>query len=153
MKSIALLAASLVVSTLVACGTDNQMVNENLAQENQSNASDAATYSSDGELGLSSDACKLSASQLTYTKAQGGSVSIGYSFFSLTKGDRVKLVDAASGAVAWDSGELLAASGALSISVSSLNVGSYKIQGFLNTYKTDSVADCAIGKSLVIRAR
>ncbi|MFZ9520731.1 MAG: hypothetical protein ACO3A4_09655 [Silvanigrellaceae bacterium] len=150
MKSIALLAASLVVSTLVACGTDNQSFNENLAQQDQNSATDAVASSADGELGLGRDACQVIApAQLTYTKAQGGSVVIGYRFFNMTKGDRVKLVDASSGAVAWDSGELAEASGSLSISVSSLPLGSFRIHGFVNTLKTDSVADCAAGKILI----
>jgi hypothetical protein len=156
MKFFNSLLASLSIVSLAACGSLDQ--NANLTDElnEASSAELAAQLAAEEELsslGFNHDACKISMSQVTYTHQQGGSIDIGYEFFKLTQGDRVRISELSSKAVVWDSGVLPEASGSLSVAVASLKPGQYRVQGFINTKKTDQQADCGPRKRVVIRVR
>ena len=151
MKSVLSLVSAGLFFSLVACGTDTSVLNsaDVLPQETDSQIS----VESGEELGLGKDACSLKAPQLTFTLASGGSVTLEYKFFWLTKGDRVRIKNADSGAVVYDSESLSQAAGVLSIPISSLGAGRFVAEGFINTYlaKQSPLADCRVPGRIVIR--
>ena len=77
--------------------------------------------------------------------------NIDYNFFKLSGGDRVRITRIADGKKVWGSSELSEASGVLSVPVRSLGKGEFRIQGFVNTYKTNQQADCGPKVKVVIR--
>jgi len=152
MKLFNIATLALVSAALTACGT---------SQENGNFADLAQPETLEGEaavaelqsLGFSSDACTIRLPQATYTLAQGGSISINYSFFKLSAGDRVRITRVSDGQKVWGSKELSQAAGVLSVPVSSLGKGDFRIQGFVNTYKTNQEADCGPNVRVVIRVK
>ena len=156
MKFFNQLLVSLSTVSLAACGSIDQNANIDDANGTLSSSELAEQKAAEEELsalGFNHDACKILMSQVTYTRQQGGSLDIGYEFFKLTGGDRVRITEISSKKVVWDSGELPAASGSLSVEVALLKPGQYRVQGFMNTKKTDQQADCGPRKRVVIRVR
>lgn len=156
MKFVNQFLVSLSIVSLAACGSIDQNANLDDSLHEVSSSDLAEQLAAEEELsslGFNHDACKIAMSQVTYTHQQGGSIAIGYEFFKLTKGDRVRISELSSKEVVWDSGVLAQASGALSVDVASLKPGQYRIQGFINTMKTDQLADCGPRKRVVIRVR
>ncbi|MEN9530499.1 MAG: hypothetical protein RI932_2372 [Pseudomonadota bacterium] len=152
MKVFNLASLALVLAALTACGTAQE--NGNLAEMVEPEALEGeAAVAELQALGFNSDACKISLSQATYTLAQSGNISINYSFFKLTGGDRVRITRISDGKKVWGSRELAQASGVLSVPVSELGKGQFRIQGFVNTYKTNQEADCGPSVRVVIRVK
>ncbi|MBM3381590.1 MAG: hypothetical protein FJY29_04020 [Betaproteobacteria bacterium] len=152
MKVFNLAPFALVLAALTACGTAYE--NGNMAELVEPNTLEGeAAVAELQALGFNGDACKISLSQATYTLAQGGSISINYSFFKLSAGDRVRITRISDGKKVWGSRELSAASGVLTVPVSELDKGEFRIQGFLNTYKTNQEADCGPNVRVVIRVK
>ena len=140
----------LVIATLTACGTAQQNANsDELVHSELIEGMEAEAELS--ALGFNNDACTIKLSQGTYTLAQGGNVDIDYNFFKLSGGDRVRITRIADGKKVWGSSELSEASGVLSVPVRSLGKGEFRIQGFVNTYKTNQQADCGPKVKVVIR--
>jgi hypothetical protein len=152
MKVFNLASFVLVLTALTACGTAQENGNFVELSELESLEGEAAVAELQA-LGFNNDACKISLSQATYTLAQSGNISINYSFFKLSAGDRVRITRIADGKKVWGSRELSAASGVLTVPVSELGKGDFRIQGFVNTYKTNQEADCGPSVRVVIRVK
>jgi hypothetical protein len=152
MKLFKAAALGLVLGALTACGSAQENGNFAELSEMESLEGEAAVAELQA-LGFNSDACKISLAQATYTLAQGGSISINYSFFKLTGGDRVRITRISDGKKVWGSRELSQASGVLTVPLSELGRGEFRIQGFVNTYKTNQEADCGPNVKVVIRLK
>lgn len=152
MKVFNVAALALVVSALTACGTAEE--NMNVGEISQATIADDAAGEVDSDaLNFSRDACSVKLPKATYTLARGGDVSIPYSFFKLSEGDRVRIVRISDKSIVWDSNQLPKASGKLSVPVRTLGRGEYRVHGFVNSIKTDEIADCGASVKLVIRDR
>jgi hypothetical protein len=163
MKNVLRVLSGSLLLSLVACGTAPSALNN--ADLNSSAGVEANAADEGSELGFSSDGCSVSSDKLTFTKAEGGNISISYKFFELSPGDVVKLYKLESGIEtevdAWLSkdGELSAAEGVITIPVQSLANGKYKVKGFVNTLRknasstANAPADCSIGGTIVIREK
>ena len=140
----------LVTGALTACGVAQKNTNsDELGQPELIEGAQAESELS--ALGFSGDACSIKLSQATYTLAKGESINVNYSFFKLSGGDRVRITRISDGEKVWGSGEISNSSGVLSVPVRTLGKGEFRIQGFVNTYKTNQQADCGPNVKVVIR--
>ncbi|NBX18683.1 MAG: hypothetical protein EBR09_15120 [Proteobacteria bacterium] len=167
---------------LAACGTAGN-INDTTDSVNAAAEFSHEELLKDAEsLSLSNglpDACEIKMSQLTYTKAAGAPVQFGFVFLQLSGGDRIRIIDAATGEKVWGSSELqhssgsntygngtvvtqtvsrnvmgnLSATGNVTIPISALKVGEYFVRGYKNTYASDQEKDCGAGRKIVIRSR
>jgi hypothetical protein len=182
MKMIGSMSLLLALGLLAACGTaeniNGQTDSVNAAAEfsHEELLKDAESLSLSNGL---PDSCDIKMSQLTYTKAAGAPVQFGFVFLQLSGGDRVRIIDAATGETVWGSKELarsnvsrsyqngavvsqtvsqnamgnLSVTGNVSIPISALKAGEYYVRGYKNTYASNQEKDCGAGKKIVIRSR
>jgi hypothetical protein len=150
MNTLNVSALFVMLATLAACG--GSLDSDDFVDRAGWQMSEGETEGTElSAVGFNNDACQIKLTQATYTLAQGGSIDIDYRFFKLSSGDRVRITRIVDGKKVWGSKELAEASGTLSVPVSQLGKGDFRIQGFVNTYKTNQEADCGPNVKVVIR--
>jgi hypothetical protein len=134
---------------ITACGSATENQNSNTGTQ----PADVSAESED-DLSLSkkveNDGCVIGVVGPTvFSKAAPQPLVVKYAFNYLSSGDRIALRHPSL--PNFQSGALPSKSGNLSIDITKLAAGEYKLVGMTNTHVTDRAKDCGLAKTIIIR--
>ncbi|MEN9808507.1 MAG: hypothetical protein RLZZ488_74 [Pseudomonadota bacterium] len=137
------------IALVTACGSASENLNANTETQP---AVSAAESEDDFSLSkrVENDGCVIGVVGPTvFSKAAPQALVVKYSFNYLSSGDRIALRNPSL--PNFLSGVLPSKSGTISIDITQLAAGEYKLVGLTNTHVTDRAKDCGLAKTIIIR--